>query len=621
MRIPETTIDEVRGASDIVDVVSAAVSLKKRGKSYVGLCPFHQEKTPSFTVSPERQMYHCFGCGAGGNVFSFVMAREKLSFVEAVRALADRAGIAIPASGGGSGENPEHQALYDACRLAAEFYRSSLEAPGEGRLAAAYFKHRGFSDETVRAFGLGYAPAGWDALLKHAEASGIQPPQLELAGLAVRRDDGSGWYDRFRGRAMFPIHTASGRIVGFGARKVREDDPLAKYINSPETPIYQKSRILYGLFQARDAIREQSAAVLVEGYIDLITLSQAGVKNVVASSGTALTEGQVRLLSRYARTVLLVYDADSAGSNAALRGVDLIIENGLEVRVVSLPTGEDPDSFVRKRGTDEFRTLLAGAVSFLDFKAAMFAAEGAFATPEGQARAVRSMVGTIARMNDRLQQSFFIKELARRYGLYESVLYRELESMGGGLGRTTPPARPVPEVPAPPGAERIPPAPGALSAPERDLLKLMILHGGDMVRYVAEQIEGHVFTDPRGAWLLALLSDMAARGVEWDAAALADRADDPSLREFVAEMAVADEEVSAAWTKFGSAPQELDVWETAGRCILALRRADVGVMIAENQKRMQEAAARGESMAPFLEQHRILLDERRELEQASLRNR
>ena len=621
MRIPDTVIDEVRAASDIVDVVAAAVPLKKRGKSYVGLCPFHKEKTPSFTVSAERQMYHCFGCGAGGNVFGFVMAQQKLSFVEAVRVLAERAGIALPAQAGGrEGEASEHEELYAACRTASEFFRDAMMRTVEGKLALEYFRHRGFTDETIAAFGLGYAPAGWDALLRHAEGKGIAPAVLERAGLAVKREDGSGHYDRFRGRAIFPISSPSGRVIGFGARKLREDDPLAKYINSPETPIYQKSRVLYGLFQAREALREDGVAALVEGYADLISVFQAGVRNVVASSGTALTDGQVRLLSRYARTVLLVYDADSAGSKAAFRGLDVIIENGLEVRVVSLPAGEDPDSYVRKNGGDAFRRLLEGAVSFVDFKAALFEAEGAFATPEGRTRAVRSMVETIARMKDRLQQSFFVKHLAERYGLYESVLYRELEAAGARL-----PGAPDPG-PAHPAQEGggTGPAPASrngfsakLTAPERDLLKLMLAHGPEMVRYVMEHAGGHVFGDERAARLFRHLEGLANDEAPVDAAVLADRIDDPGIRSLLAELAVGGEEISASWAKFGAAPQLPDPWETANRCIIALRKTELELLIAENQRKMREATARGEPVRPFLEEHQALLRERRDLEQAA----
>ncbi|MGH2568688.1 MAG: DNA primase, partial [Bacteroidota bacterium] len=325
MRIPNEKIEEIRAANDIVEVVSAHAPLKKRGKNFVGLCPFHQEKTPSFTVSADKQMYHCFGCGRGGNVFTFVMEFEKVSFVEAVRSLATRAGIAIPETETQYEQSGEIENLYNACRFAGLHFYTNLLQSDEGKAALDYFHRRGFTDETIRTFGLGYSLNSWDGLLQKAQEEGIGTDYLVKAGLVRTREDGS-LYDYFRGRAMFPIFSTTGRVVGFGARKLRDDDPLGKYINSPETPVYNKSRVLFGLFQAKDAIRAENNALMVEGYADLISLYQAGFQNVVASSGTALTEEQVQLIGRYTKDLTLVYDADSAGSQATLRGVDVVLQ-------------------------------------------------------------------------------------------------------------------------------------------------------------------------------------------------------------------------------------------------------------------------------------------------------
>ena len=414
MRIPDEKVDEVRNATDIVDVISSVVRLRKRGKSYVGLCPFHQEKSPSFTVSADKQMYHCFGCGVGGNVFTFLMERDKLSFVEAVRVLAERAGITLPAEGSAEGgANAEQEQLYELTRLVGLHFHDNLVNSVEGNLALEYFHHRGFTETTIRKFGLGYAKNSWDDLIAFARRENIEPALLDKAGLVVRREDGSGYYDRFRGRAIFPIFATNGRTIAFGARKLREDDPLGKYINSPETPVYSKSRVLYGLSLAKEAIREREFALLVEGYADLITVFQAGFENIVASSGTALTVEHIQLLSRYAHRITLVYDADSAGSKATLRGGDLILEHDLDVRVAELPPGEDPDSFVRKHGAKAFQVLVEGAVSFLDFRAQQLQAEGLFSTPEGKAQAIRQLVETVARVKDELKRTFFLKRLCR----------------------------------------------------------------------------------------------------------------------------------------------------------------------------------------------------------------
>lgn len=619
MRIPEEKIEEVRSSSDIVDVISAVVRLKKRGKSYVGLCPFHQEKTPSFTVSAEKQMYHCFGCGAGGNVFRFVMETEKVSFVEAVRTLAERAGIVLPAEGAvETARATENETLYNTCAMAGLHFHENLTTV-EGALAREYFRHRGFSDATVRKFGLGYAMNGWDDLLRHAETRGVTADVLEKAGLAVRRDDGSGFYDRFRGRAMFPVFSPSGRSIGFGARKMREDDPVeGKYINSPETPIYVKSRSLYGIFQGKEAIRSAESALLVEGYADLISLVQAGVENVVASSGTALTEEQIQLLGRYARSVTLVYDADSAGSTAALRGVDLIIEQGLEVRVASLPAGEDPDSFVRKHGAAEFRKLIDGAVSFLDYKAGTFRAEGLFATPEGQTRAVRSIVGTIARMKDELKRNLYIKSLAERYDIYESVLFRELENILGrerarvaqerrreqpaGGGSSAQPARTAPA--------------GEMPAVQRDLLKLMLEQGPEMVRYVFAHLAPAHFGEGVGRRIAEHLLARTAAGHPWDVSTVADEIEDEETQRAVAGLVFVRYELSRGWETIGAAPEEPDPWRIAQDCLTQFRRQEIDALIAENQKRMKEAGLRGEPVRQYLEEHQSLLAERKALEAA-----
>ncbi|MBI4810089.1 MAG: DNA primase, partial [Ignavibacteriales bacterium] len=435
MRIPPEKIEEIRNAIDIVDLIGSFVHLKKRGKSYIGLCPFHTEKTPSFTVSSERQMYHCFGCGVGGNSITFVMEYEKVSFVEAVRSLAEKAGIAIPTySSEDDARASEQEELYNVCKEVGLFYYRSLTETTEGKLSLEYFHHRGFTDETIRIFGLGYSPNSWEALIDYARERKFSLELLEKAGLVRKRDDGT-YHDYFRGRAMFPILSTTGRVLGFGARKLFEDDPLGKYINSPETLIYNKSRILYGLYQAKEEIRDKDFAILVEGYADLISVFQAGIKNVVASSGTALTQEQIQLISRYTKNITIMYDADSAGSKAALRGVDLILENDLDVRVAPLPEGDDPDSFVQKNGANAFRKLLDEAVSFIDFIARSYEKEGKLKSPEGQAQTVRAIVQTIAKMKDELKRNFYIKQVAEKYRLYESTLFRELEKILGETRR------------------------------------------------------------------------------------------------------------------------------------------------------------------------------------------
>lgn len=595
MRIPDSIVDEIRSASDIVDVISQYVPLKKRGKNYTGLCPFHQEKTPSFSVSADKQMFYCFGCAKGGNVFTFVMEHDKVSFVEAARTLAKRAGIAIPEESPDDIEQAtENEKLFNACRLAAEQFTKNLFDSVEGKLALEYFRHRGFSQETITRFSLGYSLNAWDALARHLERAKLDAGAFERAGLILRREDGTA-YDRFRGRAMFPIFSPSGRIIAFGARKMRDDDPLGKYINSPETPIYDKSRSLYGLFQARESIRSEEFAILVEGYADLISLFQAGCENVVASSGTALTEEQIRLIGRYTRAVTLVYDADSAGSKATLRGVDLVIEGGLDVRVVSLPGGEDPDSFVRKHGGAEFKKLLAGAVSFIDFKAAFFRDQGLLATPEGKTRAVRSIVETLARMKDELKRTFFLKSVAEKYDLYESVLYRELERIMGkqpgrqrsesgrveGTQAVSEATLQVPRTPLPPVAEQ-------------DLLRLMLLHGDEAIRFIFSHITVEHFTHPLSRAALAILLPLQEKGGE-----LLDHVEDPVLKGYIAGLMSSRYEISKTWAEIGSAPDEADPRKVAEDGIMRLKVEEVDRRIEEASRRLKSAEVRGEGIESY----------------------
>ncbi|HXX62779.1 MAG TPA: DNA primase [Bacteroidota bacterium] len=609
MRIADEKIDEIRRASDIVDVISSYVSLKKRGKNYLGLCPFHQEKTPSFNVSPEKQMYHCFGCGVGGNVFTFIMEHDKVSFVEAVRTLAERAGIFLPQDGGGAQEG-EHEGLYAACRVAGLHYHENLVKSVEGQLALEYFHFRGFSDATIRKFGLGYAKNSWDDLVTYAQEQKLDIAQFEKAGLVLKREDGQSYYDRFRGRATFPIFSASGRPIAFGARKMREDDPLGKYINSPETPIYVKSRSLYGLFQSKEAVRAAEMAILVEGYADLISVFQAGIENIVASSGTALTEEQIQLISRFAKTITIVYDADSAGSKAALRGVDLVIEGGLDVKVASLPEGDDPDSFVKKNGGDAFRKHLEAAVSFLDFKATAFRQQGLLASPEGKTRAVRSLVETIARMKDEIKRNFYVKSISEKYGIGESVLFRELEAILSRVAARPPlRARDVPARPSPQARPaEVPPV--RLSAPERDLIKVMLEAGPPMIEFVLSRRTISDFAHPLARSAAELMSRLAsAQEAPWSVPSIINQTEDESLRKFIADIVFSRYEISKIWTGL----EEPDPYEIAESSILRAKALEIDRMIVENQREMRLAESEGRDLSQFREQNADLQKKKKEL--------
>ncbi len=440
MAIPEDTIRQVREANDILEVVSEYVSLKKRGgANYFGVCPFHQEKTPSFSVNPDRQIFHCFGCGKGGNVFTFLMEIERIEFPDAVRRLAERVGIAIKE--GGRKVTGKNEALYQANERAFKLFRYLLtETDGElVSYCRKYLRDRGIDAELEAKFELGLSPEGWETLVKLAQKRGFTGEQLEQAGLAIRSSRG-GWYDRFRGRLMFPIRNAGKRVVGFGGRVLKDDPerPAPKYINSPETPIYHKGSVLYGLPQARDEMRNTREAILVEGYTDLIALHMVGLGNAVASLGTALTREQAGLIKRFADKATLLYDGDEAGVNAAFRGADVLISAGLDVLIALLPDGEDPDTLAQSGGRESVETVLNQAQPLIDFKVNYFFKRGMLDTPQGKAESARAIVETLRAIPDVIVREAYLHDAAEKLGVDEQLLGRELHrsQQKGGRGRS-----------------------------------------------------------------------------------------------------------------------------------------------------------------------------------------
>src|SRR2546423_3876840 len=369
MRYPQTFIDDLRRQADIVRVVGDYVTLKKKGANWMACCPFHQEKTPSFSVNPSKNIFYCFGCGKGGSVFNFVMELEGVSFPESVRVVAEKAGVALPVMVDDKKFEARRKDADEVIELngwALEFWERQLaEENAEARAAREYVEGRGISEETRRAFRLGFAPNSWDALGRYLKPQGATIGQIERSGLVVKKDAG-GYYDRFRGRLIFPVMDAQGRPVAFGARAMRAGDE-PKYLNSPETAAYTKGRHLFGLNASRDEIRRKKFAILVEGYLDLIIPFQHGVRNVVASLGTALTAEQSKLLGRFARKVVVHYDGDRAGVNAAKRAIEGLFPEGFQVKVLVLPDGADPDEFVRARGVEEYNQKRGQAVPHIQF--------------------------------------------------------------------------------------------------------------------------------------------------------------------------------------------------------------------------------------------------------------
>lgn len=431
--ISKTIIDKVLDAAQIVDVISDFVALKRRGANYTACCPFHNEKTPSFSVSPSKGIFKCFGCGKAGNAVNFVMEHEQLTYVEAIRFLGKKYGIEIIEKE----ETPEdiqnrlkHESLLTVSEFARNFYANELWESQKGKaIGLSYFKERGFSDETIKKFQLGWAPDGRNTFSSAALKAGYKKEFIAATGLGIERENSDELVDRFYDRVMFPVHSVSGRVIAFGGRTLRTDKTVAKYINSPESEIYVKSRSLYGIYFAKSSITRTQKCFLVEGYTDVISLHQAGIENVVASSGTSLTVDQIRLIKRFTPQVTVLYDGDAAGIKASIRGIDMLLEEGLQVKVVLFPEGEDPDSYARKKGADLLAKFLEEAEEdFITFKTQLLS-EDAKRDPVKRVQLINEVVGSIAVIPDAINRSVYIEECSRRLNISEAILAQEVRKL------------------------------------------------------------------------------------------------------------------------------------------------------------------------------------------------
>lgn len=425
--IPKETIDEIFNASIIEDVIGEFITLKKRGANYLGNCPFHNEKTPSFTVSPAKGIYKCFGCGKAGNSVNFIMEHEHYSYPEALRFLANKYNIEI-AEEEQSDEQiqaaNEKESLYIVSNYAANYFVNQLHNSDKGKaIALSYFTERGFTEATIHKFQLGYNPDEWTAFTDEAEKAGHNIKYLEKTGLTIVKDTKK--FDRFKGRVMFPIHNLSGRVLGFGGRILTNDKKAAKYVNSPESDIYNKSNVLYGIYFAKKAITQENNCYLVEGYTDVISMHQAGVENVVASSGTSLTEGQIRLIKRYTPNITILYDGDAAGLKASFRGIDMILKEEMNVRIVLFPEGEDPDSFAKKSSTEDLQNYIKEkAQDFIQFKTTVLLKE-AGNDPIKKAELIKDIVESIAIIPDQIKRAIYTKECSTLLEISEQALINE----------------------------------------------------------------------------------------------------------------------------------------------------------------------------------------------------
>jgi DNA primase len=536
--------DRVKQQADIVRVVGEYVRLKKSGQNFSGLCPFHSEKTPSFAVHPVKQIYHCFGCGVGGDVFKFVMEMEKIPFPEAIRVVAEKCGIAVPRARERTPEerkeNQQRTSLVEMHREAAAFFAQQLNGTPEGRAAKAYLLDRGLDSEAAARFGIGFAPSGGEALLRALKQK-YPDNVLEASGLFSRDQSSGRLYDRFRRRVMFPIANESGKIVAFGGRALGDD--LPKYLNSPETPIYSKSNVLYHLDRAKESLRQRDFAVLVEGYMDAIAVARAGISNVVASCGTSLTEPQVKLLSRFTRRVLVNYDPDTAGQAATERSLTILLEQGAEVRVLALPGGKDPDSFIRTEGAASYTKLLNEAPPYVDYLISR-ARKMDLTTAEGKLRAVNFLLPYVQRIPDRLLRSEWATRIAQQLHIEEPVL-RESMRKAANDRRSEVKARP----------ELV----GRAGKPAERRLVQMLIEAEEFRSQLAQAIraeELHLGLETER--VLAVLVEAAESGERPDAASLALKLEDPDRR-LLFEIA------------FEEVPERESSWEMAEDCLRILR--------------------------------------------------
>lgn len=496
-RFTEQFVQQVAQATDIVDLISQYVALKRKGHEFVGLCPFHDDKRPSMNVSPTKQIFKCFACGAGGGVFQFLILYDKVSFPEAVRTLAERANIPLPVEAGAPPEPAGGLFKNDLLRVTAaaqRFFHSSLLAP-VGRQALEYARSRGLSDESIEQFGLGFAPESWDGLIQFARRQAIGETQLVAAGLAVRREQSSGCYDRFRNRLMFPILDPTGGVIGFGGRALAADE-RAKYLNSPETPLFDKSANLYALNWARETIVKSDQAIVVEGYLDVLLPHQAGVTNVVATLGTALTERHVRLLSRYAREVVLLFDSDTAGQAAAERALEIFLAQQINVRIAAVGEGKDPADFVLARGGDALKALIAEAPDALQYVWAR--REAAYRQAGGNLADRRAIVDDFLRLIassavygaiDEIRRGQLAQHIAHMLNLSPADLQAQMRRL----------ARKFPTAPSAAPATRAAPAAPPRTEPallaERHILEVLLNHG-ELFDHCCERVDPQDFTDP-----------------------------------------------------------------------------------------------------------------------------
>lgn len=610
--ISPATIEEIKNRVDIIEVVGDFVTLKRSGSSYKALSPFTNEKTPSFYVVPSKGIFKDFSSGKGGDAITFIMEMDGLSYVEALKYLANKYGIEIieeEQTDEAQQAQNKRESLYILLNFAKDHFVKRLWEHEEGRsIGLSYFKERGFTEETIKEFELGYTIEAWDDLLKEAESKGYVRELLEEAGLIISKEEGKV-YDRFRNRVIFPIHNISGKVVAFGARTLSRDKKQPKYINSPETELYNKSRILYGLFQAKQEIRKEDNCFLVEGYTDVISMHQTGVNNVVSSSGTALTEDQIKLIKRYTENVTVIFDGDEAGIKASIRGIDMLLEGGLNVKAVALPEGEDPDSYSRKLGTSAFsHYIVSEAQDIIRFKTKLFLKE-ASDDPVKKAGLIKDIVRSITKIDDPVKRTVYLKDCSELLGISESVLIAEQNKLLIKQSRekgTT--AKDYPEY-------QVPPLPAeeeqvvedidilkVIDLQERESIRVLVNYGKNLIknsdyvdehltRYFLSEVEEIQFTNPIYNEILEIFKDRLNEGELIDGDYLLRHGNEEVKKEVVGLM-TSKYEVSENWEKKFQIhiPDEIMLLkDVAYTNILRLKFRIVQHLIEEENKKLKAA--------------------------------
>ena len=593
--ISKDTIEEVKNRIDIVEVVSDFLSLKKSGKDYKALSPFAHERTPSFFVVPSKGIFKDFSSGKGGDAITFVMEHEKMSYSETIRYLAAKYGVEIKED---ASVNPEEfsqqESLYIAMGFARDFFQKNLTEKEEGQIGLNYFQmERRFSDAIIRKFELGYALQGWDLLMKEALKSGYGEEALEKSGLIVVKEEKR--YDRFRGRVMFPVHNLSGKVIAFGARMMGSDPKQPKYLNSPETEIYSKGEALYGIYQSRNAIRQADLCYLVEGYTDVISMHQAGVENVVSSSGTSLTEKQIRLIKRFTNNVTVLFDGDAAGIRAAIRGVDMILKGGLHVRVVRLPDGEDPDSYSNKAGLEELKKYLSvHQQDFISFKVALYAEEAAN-DPYKKAEAIKEISASISVIPDSSERTVFVQNAAKLLNTPEDVFFTELNKI---LIRERRKAHPQ--------EEEKPPAPiehwqegidigNMVQRQETETIRLLLLYADHKIESLAihtmldELSDVGDFENPVCQYVFNEFMKAAEQGIHLNTSDVLDKAE-PKARNFISGLLVKKIEASPNWEKHKIYFQEYEGEKTILRHVLLFKYRFLQHCFEKEKEKLKSAA-------------------------------